>query len=83
MWSPRLQLGILTDQNQQDSFSACSTAGHAAVRDEVLTGYGPGNGSSGVERDHLIFGIKNQDAETKWFQLAKNKCILGLYFCPC
>lgn len=44
-------LGFLTDQDQQDSFSACSTAGHAAARDEVLTGHGPGNGSSGAEWD--------------------------------
>lgn len=66
-------LGFLTDQDQQDSFSACSTAGHAAARDEVLTGHGPGNGSSGAEWDCLIFAVKYQDAFTKQFQLAKNK----------
>lgn len=73
---PGSSLGFLTDQNQQDSFSTCSTAGHAAVRDEVLTGHGPGNGSSGVQRGCLIFAIKYQDAFTKWFQLAKYKWIL-------
>jgi len=72
-WSPGSSLGFLTAQNQQDSFSACSTAGHAAVRDEVLTGHGPGNGSSAVERGRLTSAIKYQDAFSKGFQLAKKK----------
>lgn len=42
-------LGFLTDQNQQDSLFACSTAGQAAVKDEVLAGHRPGNGNSGVQ----------------------------------
>lgn len=66
-------LGFLTEQDQQDSFSACSTAGHAAARDEVLTGHGPGNGSSGVEQDCLISAIKYQDAFTNSFSWQKNE----------
>lgn len=60
-------LGFLTAQDQQDSFSACSTAGHAAAGDEVLTGQGPGNGSSGAEQDSLIFAVKYQDSFTNSF----------------
>lgn len=67
-------LGFLTDQNQQDSLSACSTAGQAAVKDEVLAGHRPGNGNSGVQLGSYFFAIKYQDAFTKCFQLA-NKIV--------
>lgn len=70
-WSLMLQFGIFDRPGPADSFRACSTAGHAAARDEVLTGPGPGNGSSGVERDCLIFAVKYQGAFTNSFSWQK------------